>query len=228
MDIPAKTVYHTPTQEDYNDLMTKLASQGYTWAIFNTDPSTERNYWDRFEEETCVEVGNVISKEISYGDIEYYQNHKSKFGEVVEYRVKKKPKLPGWARWLARDGNAGGGLWAFKIKPRKDYHPKTGQIIWDSQISYAYESIEVHDPTGFYDFIKAEDLQPYEIAEHRDPDEPLPKEVIQDEIDRIILELGSAIYEAHLATQDREERAYGVLEGLHKARKIVMNESTTK
>lgn len=226
MNITANTVYHTATQKDYDDLMAKLASQGYRWAIFGS--SKERNLWDIFEGETCIEVGNIRDGEISYGNIKYFNNLKNKFGEIVEYRAKSKPKLPGWARWIARDANEGGGLWAFKIKPRKDFHPKTGQITWDSELSYAYESIEVHDPTGFYDFIRAEDLQPYEIIEHRDPNEPLPKEEVQDEIDRIILELGSAIYEAHLATQDGEERAYGVLEGLHKARKIVMKENTAK
>lgn len=218
-------VYHTPSQEDYNALMGELSWKGFNWAIFHSEPDLEKSFWERHEAETCVEAGELAPKELSYSDISYFRENGARFGTVIEYRVKKRPTLESWAKWIARDGT--GELWSFSYKPDKRSHSRTGKTVWDSSTTDNYRSREVHDTDGFYDFIEETDLEPYEVVENIDPNEPKPVDKVQEAIDRITLELEASIHEADLATQDGQERAYGVLEGLREALRIVKTESIT-
>jgi len=69
--------YYLKTQKDYNNLMSKLESQGYTWS--RGEKPTELNLWTDYGKNTYV-LANSMSKQLQYGGAEY---------EVVQHEAEK-------------------------------------------------------------------------------------------------------------------------------------------
>lgn len=58
-------IYHTETQEDYDDLMIKLENEGYKW--LDGEKSTSKNYWGLFKSETIVNLNENREYTMTYG-----------------------------------------------------------------------------------------------------------------------------------------------------------------
>lgn len=55
--------YHTPTREDYDDLMSFLEERGFSW--FSGDNPTDLDEWDDHKEDTTISIYEQ-SKEIGF------------------------------------------------------------------------------------------------------------------------------------------------------------------
>ena len=75
-------LYHTATQEDYDDLMIELEEKGITWS--GGSKPTSINNWQRTGSNTCISLNNRV---IEYCDTSYY-NHNYPFIEIIEYKAK--------------------------------------------------------------------------------------------------------------------------------------------
>lgn len=65
----------------------------------------------------------------------------------------KRPKIPDWARWIARDED--GSLAVFRLKPEK-------QIELDSWNAGGVNE-EVYDPEDYFSLVKWEDKEPHPV-----------------------------------------------------------------
>ncbi|EUJ23491.1 hypothetical protein MFLO_15865 [Listeria floridensis FSL S10-1187] len=83
------TIYHTPTQEAFNELVQELEAAGYLWT--GKALPTSINNWYRLQEETCVRTYSD-QKILSYDDLSYYKEY---FNDVpiIEYKTKKERSL---------------------------------------------------------------------------------------------------------------------------------------
>lgn len=78
-------IYHTETQEDYDDLMIKLEKEGCMWA--SGDKPTSKDYWNDNEEDTVIYLNEIEEDEISRGVLGnakkcYYSK------EVIKHKAK--------------------------------------------------------------------------------------------------------------------------------------------
>lgn len=71
-------IYHVKTQADYDALMVELEKEGCRW-LSGALPK-KHNHWDRYEEETCVEV--YPSKNLNYS---YKSHYEAEEYDIQEY-----------------------------------------------------------------------------------------------------------------------------------------------
>ena len=80
------TIYHTATQEDYEDLMIKLEKQGFRWFGVCGEKPTKEFYYKVYTSETTITTfTDVISYSCVKDDMENYPNE-----PIIEYKAKKK------------------------------------------------------------------------------------------------------------------------------------------
>ena len=80
------TIYHTATQEDYEDLMVKLEKQGFRWgSVWGRCPTEKFNYKVHKSETTITTFTDVISYSCVKDDMENYPDE-----PIIEYKAKKK------------------------------------------------------------------------------------------------------------------------------------------
>ena len=75
-------IYHTATQQDYDDLMIELEEKGHRWRT--GDKPTEYNYWKEYKEDSCVIIS---SKYITFINIEQSKKQHPNI-PVIEYKSK--------------------------------------------------------------------------------------------------------------------------------------------
>ena len=80
------TIYHTATQEDYEDLMIKLEKQGFRWgSVWGRNPTEKFNYKVHKSETTITTYTDVIRYSCVKDDMETYPDE-----PIIEYKANKK------------------------------------------------------------------------------------------------------------------------------------------
>ena len=75
-------IYNTPTQEDYDALMSELEVKGHKW-LSGYKP-TSKNYWEQVKENTCIVIS---AKYITFRGIEQCKKQHPNI-PIIEYKAK--------------------------------------------------------------------------------------------------------------------------------------------
>lgn len=87
-------IYHTRTQEDYDNLMVELEKQGFNW--LNGKKPTYYRYWKEDKENTCIEIAG---KEITFGSLNYYKEEYPNI-PIIEYKADKQGEIDDFIKEL--------------------------------------------------------------------------------------------------------------------------------
>jgi len=63
-------IVHTPTLEDYIEVVQWFLDQGMTWRSASTD--INKNYWYKYRHRTCIFVDNTIAYDDKIGLMQKY------------------------------------------------------------------------------------------------------------------------------------------------------------
>ena len=75
-------IYNTPTQEDYDALMSELEVKGYKW-LSGYEP-TEYSYWEQEKKNSCIKISG---KDIAFKDIKQCKKQYPNT-PIIEYKAK--------------------------------------------------------------------------------------------------------------------------------------------
>lgn len=85
IEIKQDTIYHTATQEAFDELMEELETAGYEW-ISGALPSSTK-YWNDFKDRTCVYLYRQ-AKSMYYARLYFFQEFFPD-NPIIEYKTKK-------------------------------------------------------------------------------------------------------------------------------------------
>ncbi|HGX1670109.1 DUF3310 domain-containing protein [Listeria seeligeri] len=77
-------IYHTETQEDYDELLKKLEKEGCRWWSYRVITPDDSRLWRYYKQNTVV---YVKEKGVSYGDIDYAKDEYPNI-PIEKYKVK--------------------------------------------------------------------------------------------------------------------------------------------